>query len=191
MLSTADYIPTKPDKNDHTVNLKYLLVACICCVTWPSLSLQWPKYISTSLPPLVPTYLPAQFTGPAWFTSSHLSTKFLRVHMRGQADPVAEILVTRLKFFTIWTLQPGYLDENDAMHFHQQMLKGDFATIDFVTYRLRYSVTRDLYCCLVIQLEHDVLIDIWSRIFYFAHVVVDSEENVTKVSFVEFQSTFS
>ena len=71
------------------------------------------------------------------------------------------------------------------------MLKGDFATIDFVTYRLRYSVTRDLYCCLAIQLEHDVLIDIWSRIFYFAHVVVDSEENVTKVSFVEFQSTFS
>ena len=26
--------------------------------------------------------------------------------------------------------------------------------------RFRYSVARDLYCCLVIQSEHDVLIDI-------------------------------
>ena len=31
--------------------------------------------------------------------------------------------------------------------------------IDFVTYRFRYSVARDLHCCLVIQSEHDVLIE--------------------------------
>ena len=32
--------------------------------------------------------------------------------------------------------------------------------IDFVSHRCRYSVARELYCCLVIQSEHDVLIDI-------------------------------
>ena len=57
------------------------------------------------------------------------------------------------------------------------MLETDFVIIDFVTYRFRYSIASDLYCCLVIQSEHDALNDIWSWIFYFAHVVVDSGEN--------------
>ena len=40
------------------------------------------------------------------------------------------------------------------------LLEIDFVTIDFVTHRFRYSVARDLHCCLVIQSEHGVLIDI-------------------------------
>ena len=139
MLSTADYIVTKPDRNRHTVNLKYLPVACICWVTWPSLSLQWPKYISPSLPPSLspslpthpptylltylppnlPSYLPVQVKGPARLPRSRLRTKcFAEISTRSYERagwPGCRDLGNQAKIFAIWTHQPGYRDENYAM----------------------------------------------------------------------------